>query len=44
MPEINEIVSISEGIQYATSLYLNMEYSRIFFRKTLSNLCAFILP
>ena len=44
MPNINEIVLILAGFQYATSLYLNMGYYHIRLIKNASNLCTIILP
>ena len=44
MPKINKILLKLEGFQYATSLYLNMEYYHIRLIQNSSNLCMIILP
>ena len=44
MPKINEMLFKLEGFQYTKSLYLNMRYYHIWFRKNSSNLCTIILP
>ena len=44
MPMINEILLKLEGLQYATSLDLNMGYYNIQLSKNASNLYTIILP
>ena len=43
MSMIDEMLSIFEGFQYATSLYLNIGYYHIQLSKNASNLCTIIL-